>query len=162
IVCANISNLLLARASARHREIAMRLALGAGRARIARQLLTETALMALLGCGAGLLLARWGVRVIKLLAAANLPRAEEFSLNLPVLLFSLAISLTAGLLFGLSPALQTLRGSLQDSLKAGSREVAGTTRSGTRSLLVVVETALGFVVMIGAGLLVRSFLRIEQ
>src|SRR5262249_51219989 len=110
IVCANISNLLLARASARHREIAMRLALGAGRARIARQLLTETALMALLGCGAGLLLARWGVRVIKLLAAANLPRAEEFSLNLPVLLFSLAISLTAGLLFGLSPALQTLRG----------------------------------------------------
>jgi putative ABC transport system permease protein len=162
IVCANLSNLMLARASVRHREIAVRLALGADRIRIARQLLTEILLMALCGCGVGLLLARWGVKVIKLLAAANLPRTEEFSLSIPVLLFSLAISLLAGLLFGLSPVLQALRGSLQETLRSGSRESAGAARARTRSLLVVLETALGFVVVIGAGLLVRSFLRIEQ
>jgi putative ABC transport system permease protein len=162
IVCANISNLLLARASVRHREIAMRLALGAGRARLARQLLTETAVMAMFGGALGLLLAHWGVKLIKLFGATNLPRTEEFTLSLPVLLFSLAISVAAGLLFGVAPLLQSLRGNLQGTLKSGSRESAAPSRSRTRSLLVVLETALSFIVVISAGLLVRSFLRIEQ
>jgi putative ABC transport system permease protein len=162
IVCANIVNLLLAGASARYREIAVRLALGAGRARIVRQLLTESALLALLGCILGVLLAHWGVDALKVLAASNLPRAEEFSLSAPVLLVSLAISVAAGVVFGVSPAFQAARGNVQDRLKSGSRESAVASRLRTRSLLVVLETALGFVVVIGAGLLARSFLRIEQ
>ena len=162
IVCANVANLLLARASVRYREIAVRLALGAGHARVARQLLTESVLLALLGCAVGVPLARWSLGALKFLAASNLPRTEEFGLSAPVLLFSMAISLTAGLVFGVSPALHAVRGNIQDTLKSSSRERAASSRLRTSSLLVVLETALGFVVVIGAGLLVRSFLRIEQ
>jgi putative ABC transport system permease protein len=162
IVCANVANLLLARASVRQREIGMRLALGASQSRIARQLLTESVLLALLGCSFGLLLARWCVAALKLFAASNLPRAEEFNLNGPVLIFSLALSILAGIAFGVGPALQAPRGSVHETLKSDTHESPAGSRLRLRSLLVILETALGAVVVIGAGLLLRSFLRIEQ
>src|SRR2546430_1610068 len=162
IVCTNVANLLLGRASARHREIGIRIALGAGRTRILRQLLTESALLALLGCALGLLFARWGILTLKLLSPPHIPRMDEIQINTSVLVFSLAISLFAGFIFGVLPALQAARGNVNDSLKEGARESAGGARLRTRNLLVILETALGVVVVIGAGLLLRSFLILER
>src|SRR5258708_2646886 len=143
IVCANVASLLLGRASARHREIGIRIALGAGRTRILRQLLTGSALLALLGCAFGLFFARWGILALKLLSPPHIPRMDEIQMNTPVLVFSVTISLLAAFIFGVLPALQATHDNVNDSLKEGARESAGGARFRTRNPLLVLETALG-------------------
>ena len=154
IACANVASLLLARASDRRREIAIRAALGAGRARLIRQLLAEAMLLAVLGGGLGLLCAHWGVSALATSASTALPRANEISLDTRVLLFTLGISLFAGLLFGLAPALQATRVDFHDTLKEGVR--GGDARQRARSLLVVGQVAVSLVLLVGVGLLLRS------
>jgi len=162
IACANLANLLLGRASARYREIGIRMALGAGRIRILRQLWTENALLVLFGCALGLLFARWGLLALKLLSPPHIPRMDEIHLDTSVLLFSLGISLFAGVLFGALPALQATRDNVSQFLKEVARESSAGAHLRTRALLVVLETALGVIVVIAAGLLLRSFLLLES
>lgn len=161
IACANVANLLLARAAARDREIAVRAALGASQWRITRQLLTESVLLALIGAGVGLFFAHAALRVIIFLAGNNLPRAAEINLDPRVLLFSGLIAALTGVLFGLAPAWHARRVHLQDALKqAGRGSTSG--RAGLRQGLVVGEVALTFVLLAGAGLLLLSFHRLLQ
>jgi len=158
IACANVANLQLAHASSREKELAVRTALGAGRSRLVRQLLTESLLLALTGGFLGLLLAYWGVAALRGLAPANTPRLDEVRLDWIVLSFTFGISLLTGLIFGLAPAWHIARTDLRESLNEASRGASapGATRR-LRAVLVVSELALSVLLLVGAGLLLRSF-----
>jgi predicted permease len=160
ITCANLANLLLARGAARSREIAIRSALGAGRMRIVRQLLTESVVLALLGSAFALLLTVWGVRTVLALSAHTLPRVDDVRIDGQVIAFGLLLALATGLLFGLLPALRAVVAGPQHDLKSG-REVVSHGQ-GLRSALVVAEMALAVVLVIGAGLMARSFLKLRS
>ena len=158
IACANVASMLLARGAARQREIAIRAALGSGRGRILRQLLTEALLLALAGGALGVLLAAWGLDALVALAPRTIPRLDEVHLNGPVLIFALAISVASGVIAGLVPALHASRPDLVEALKNGA--AGATSRGRARAALVVAEVALALILVIGAGLMIRTLNRL--
>ena len=160
IACANIANLLLARATARRKEMAIRTAVGASRWRIARQLLTESVLLSLTGGVLGLLLAHWGVKLILFVSPDAIPRSREIGLDWTVLAFTLGVSFLTGILFGLIPAIQAGEVDVHETLKESGRGNSG--RQWLRSSLVVVEVATTLVLLIGAGLMIRSFYLLQK
>ncbi len=163
IVCANVANLLLARSASRRKELAVRAALGAGRARLIRQLLTESLVLSLFGGAVGLLVATWGIDLLLALSPAQIPRYNKIGVDVTVLCFTLAASLLTGIAFGLAPALQTAKINLTESLKeAGRGAGADFRRRRTSRILIVAEIAMTLVLLVGAGLLIRSFAQLLE
>jgi predicted permease len=167
IACANVANLLLARAAGREKEVAIRTALGAGWGRLARQLLTESILLGLLGGAAGLLVAQLSLFVLRTINPGNIPRLDSIGINGTVLAFTFGLSLATGILFGLAPAWRAIKVDLNSSLKAGGRSGQSSgglhlKRHHLRGLLVISELAFSLILLIGAGLLIRSFVRLQS
>jgi putative ABC transport system permease protein len=163
IACANVANLLLASATSRRREIAIRVALGASRWRVVRQLLTESAILALAGGALGLALASWGVTVLTKLLPQEFPRLNEIGMDWRVFGFTLGASLLTGFIFGFAPALHTSKTDVQEAMKESGRGTAGSTRhTRLRHALIIAEVALSVVLLAGAGLLFRSFMRLQS
>jgi len=161
IACTNVANLLLARGAERERELAIRAAMGAGRGRLLRQLLTESLLIAIMGCGIGILLAGWCIDLIVAFNPGDIPRIEQVQVDAATLIFLTLAAFVAALIFGIAPALQFSRPNLQKNLKETGHTVsAGSTRHRLRGALVVTEIALAVVLIIGAGLLIRSFINL--
>ena len=162
IACANVANLLLARGAARQKEIAIRAAMGASRGRVVRQMLTESVLLSAIGGIAGLLLSVWLTDVLISIIPEGAPRLDQVGIDYRVLTFALGISAVTSIIFGLAPALQASKLDVNSSLKEGGRAGEGHRRSSARSLLLMGEVALSLVLLIGAGLLIQSFVRLQQ
>jgi putative ABC transport system permease protein len=161
IACANVANLLLARGAGRRQEVAVRASLGASRSRLIRQLLTESTLLAICGGAIGLLVALWGVSLlVRMVPEGMIPRLAEVGINGQVLLFTFLLSLATSLIFGIAPAMQLSKARLSESLKQGDRRIAGA--QSLRSVLVAGEIALSLVLLIGAGLMIKSFVRLRS
>jgi len=162
IACANVANLLLAAGAARQKELALRAATGAGRGRLVRQLLTENVVLSLVGCGCGLVLAFWGTRLFALIVPTGFPELlRDVHVDLRVLAFALVVSVASSLVFGLLPALRASRVDLNDVLKEGGRGGSGTRQRG-RAVLLVAEVGLSMVLLVGAGLMMRAFVREQK
>ena len=162
ICCANVANLLLARVASRHKEIAIRSAVGAGRGHIVRQLMAESIVLALVGGGLGIVLAAWGTHGLAVLGAAELPRLDGMGVDARVVGFAVAVTLGTGLLFGLAPALQASRTDLNQTLKDGTRGSSGGPGAArARQLLLVAEVAISLTLLVGAGLMIRSLDRLR-
>jgi putative ABC transport system permease protein len=163
IACTNVANLLLVRASAREREVGIRTALGAGRGRLIRQMLTESVVLSLVGASVGIALANFGVSLLAAMAAQSFPRLAETQIDVTALTFTMVVALATGILFGLFPAFQSARVATQDVLKESSQAAtAGRGRLRLRRVLVAAEVALSLLLLVGAGLLIKSFIQLQR
>ena len=163
IACANLTTMLLARAGARERETAIRLALGAGRTQLIRQMLAESILLAVVGAVVGVMLAIWGLELLRSIGAQTVPRIGEVGLDLRVLFATLGVAVGTGLVFGLIPALASGKPELTEALKEGGRgSTSGIRRNRLRNALVITEVALALVLLVGASLLLKSFVRLQN